>query len=661
MRQDDGSTKKLTKQQILTALKADLKAADTLRQETVTKVEGWRKEYDGEPYGNEQKGKSEIVSRDIKRQDEWQHASVKDPFVSNPDIIRCNPITFEDRAAAEQNQLVLNYQFTRLFNRYDFMTNVIKLFYAEGTVVAKCSWDYEDKKEKVEMPIFAVDPITQQPVQVRTQVVEQIKVLVNKPDAEICRLEDIYIDPTSMGCLDKAQFVIHRYESDLSTLKKAGKYKNLEKVAKGTLSVSDGDDYEEEDETEFRFADKARKKFLVYEYWGNFDVNNDGIAEPIVCTWVDDVIIQLQENPYPDKKIPFLMIKNNAIPFKIYGEANAELIGDNQKVNTAIKRGILDNLANSNNAQKGVPQGALDALNLKRFLNGKNFQFNGSMQNFYEGNYNQLPQSIFSVMEMLNNETESMLGVKSFSGGISGNTLGSTATSARGALDAVSVRRLDIVRNIAENLIKPLMRKWMSYNAEFLQPEEVIRVTNSEFIEVKRDDLKGNIDIQIEVTTAEDNSAKAQELAFLLQTLGQNMDPSMQKLIMSQIAKLNKMPDLAKQIEDFQPQPDPLVQKQRELEIAKLESEIAERWSRTTENETDVRAKTAKAALDEARARNLDSDTDNKDLDFTRRARGEEFAETMAEKDHDRMTSMMQKDQDRAAQGDKIAADLTRQ
>ena len=72
------------------------------------------------------------------------------------------------------------------------------------------------------------------------------------------------------------------------------------------------------------------------------------------------------------------------------------------------------------------------------------------------------------MLGLMNNEIESLTGIKSFSGGITGASLGSTATAARGAMDATSTRRLNIVRNIAENLIKPLMRKWIAYNAEFL-------------------------------------------------------------------------------------------------------------------------------------------------------------------------------------------------
>jgi hypothetical protein len=622
--------RKPTKVKVLKDLKEDMRSADTLRLEMVGKIECWRKEYRGDPYGNEQKGKSEIVSRDIKRQDEWQHASIKDPFVADPDIVKAGPVTAEDRPLAEQNETVLNNQFCRHFPRYKFMTDVIKLHYSEGTVVAKTSWDYEDEIIKEEVPIFGMD-FEGNVSQVGTKEVKRLKVKVNKPHAQVCRIEDIYMDPTSEGDMDKAQFVIHRYESDLSTLRKTKKYKNLKKLAAkiGDRQGYDNSDYEEEDETEFKFVDKPRKKFLVHEYWGNYDVDGDGIAEPIVCTWVEDIMLQLQSNPYPDKKIPFLVLANNSTPFKIYGEGNAELIGDNQKMNTAIKRGIIDNMANSNNAQKGMRVGSLDAINKKRFLNGKNFEYNGSQGDFYEGGYNAIPNSVFSVMEQNNNETESMLGVKAFSGGIQGSQLGSTARAAGGVLDAVSVRRVDIVRNIAENLIKPLMRKWMAYNAEFLSEEEVVRITNKQYIPHHPDDLDGSVDIEIQVSTAEDNEAKAQKLSFLLQTLGPEMDQGMRNIVMSRIAKLQRMPDLAEQMATYKPEPDPFVEKMKMLEMKKLMSEITERESRTAENQASLAQIEASTTLDLARARELGSNADLKDQDFVRKADGKEFNEEM--------------------------------
>ena len=482
---------KIKKGELLSALKADLKAADLLKRDQDAVISKWKAEYNGQAYGNEQKGKSAIVSRDIKKQSEWQHATIVDPFVSTSDVIKCIPITWEDKEAARQNELLLNTQFCRKFDRFNFMSKAVKVLDREGTLVVQTGWDYEDEEVTTTAEMVIVDPDTGNEMIVEQEVTETI-VKKNQPTAKVCRNEDIYIDPTCQDNLDNAQFVIYRYETDLSSLKKDGRYKNLEQVAR---HGREDYDYDPPDETEFKFADEPRKKLVVYEYWGNYDVDGDGIAEPIVCAWINDVIIRLQSNPYPDGKPPFIVVPFNSVPFKIHGEANAELIGDNQKVKTAIIRGIIDNMAQSNNGQVAIRKGALDQVNRKKFLAGHNFEFNGTPNDFWQGSYNNIPGSAFDMIGLMNNEIESITGTKSFSGGINAGSLGATATGARGALDATATRRINIVRNIAENLVKPLVRKWMAYNSEFLEDEEIVRITNEEYVPVRRDDLEGKIDL----------------------------------------------------------------------------------------------------------------------------------------------------------------------
>jgi len=238
----------------------------------------------------------------------------------------------------------------------------------------------------------------------------------------------------------------------------------------------------------------------------------------------------------------------------------------------------------------------------------------------------------------MNNEAEAMTGVRAFGIGNGGGS----ATAARGALDATAARRINIVRNVNENLVKPLLRKWMMYNSEFLEEEQVIRITNEEFIDIKRDDLEGNIDIDIQVSTAEDNASKAQELSFLLQTVGPSEDPGIRKLIMIEIMKLQKMPDAAKKLEEYQPEPDPYVEQMKQLEMAKLQAEIAERQSRANENGVDIEVKTAKAELDRAKARATGSKADLDDLTFLEKESGVDQEKIMQQKEHDRLSKMDQ-------------------
>ena len=619
-----------------------MKAADILRLEWFNKISDYRNQTFGRPYGNEIKGKSQIVSQDIRKQLEWMIPSLADPFLSSPDIIKCNPITWEDVPSARQNELLLNTQFCRKFPRYNFLMKSLKVLAMEGTLVVQTGWDYEDEEVEEMVETVVIDPESgEEMIIMAKQKVTKVK--KNQPTAVVCRNEDIYIDPTCMDNMDKCQFVIHRYETDLSSLRADGRYKNLDQVEKHEGQVRDNG-YYPQDHTYFTFEDKARKKMVMYEYWGNYDVNEDGIAEPIVCSWIGNTVVRLQSNPYPDKKPPFIVVPFNAVPFQIYGDSLASVIGDNQKVKTAIIRGVIDNMAQSNNGQVGMKKGSLDIANRKKFLQGNNFEYNGDKGDFWQGSYNQIPGSAFDVMTLMNNEIESQTGVKSFSGGITGNALGSSATGARGALDATATRRISLVRNIAENLIKPLMRKWMSYNAEFLEAEEIVRITNEEFIPIKRDDLTGNIDIDISISTAEDNNAKSQELSFLLQTLGNTMPFEMTQMIIAEIAKLSRMPDLEKRIRDFKQEPDPAAQQMQQaemerlaLENQKLQSEIVRNNARAGEDEIDIQLKMQKAQVEAAKARKLGSEADMTDLDFLLKNDGIDRADKATEREEKRL------------------------
>lgn len=617
----------IKKSELLQALKADLREAERMQKDWFIKRETWLSETYGNQYGNEEEGKSKIVSKDIKKQLEWMLPSLSDPFLSTANVIKCSPVTFEDTKAARQNELLLNTQFCRKFDRYNFIMKALRVLIAEGSVVIQSGWDYEDE-EIVQMQEVVKSTIEGDEY-IEMERVPTTKVIRNQPTAIVCRNEDIFIDPTCLDDMDKCQFVIHRYQTSLSALKADGRYKNLDKVEKEQPTLMSEPQYYREDLTYFEFKDAARKKFVLNEYWGYYDIDGDGELEPIVCAWVGNTIVRLETNPYPDKKPPFIIVPFTAIPFQLFGEAMAETIGDNQKVKTAITRGIIDNMARSVNGQIGILRGSLDMANRKKFLAGKNFEYNGSPNSFWQGSYNEIPGSVFNMLGLMSNEIESQTGVKSFSGGINGNTLGTTATGARGALDATASRRLSLVRNIAENLIKPLMRKWMAYNSEFLQDEEIIRITNEEFVPIRRDDLDGRIDIDIGISTAEDNAAKSQELSFLLQTVGPSEDPAIRREIMAQIMDLMRMPEQAEKIRTYQPQPDPIQQQMQQLQLQKLileneelKASIEDKKARAGENTVDMEVKKAKAAVEMAKARKLHSDADTTDLDFLMKNEG---------------------------------------
>jgi hypothetical protein len=235
--------------------------------------------------------------------------------------------------------------------------------------------------------------------------------------------------------------------------------------------------------------------------------------------------------------------------------------------------------------------------------------------------YPQIPESAQFMLQMQNMEAESLTGVKSFSQGVSGQSLGDVAAGVRGALDAASKRELGILRRLSSGIVR-IGRKIISMNAEFLSDKEVVRITNDDFVMIRRDDLAGNFDLKLSISTAEEDNNKAEQLAFLLQTVGPNGDPEMTKMILSDIAKLRKMPELAKRIESFQPQPDPLAQEKAQLEIELLKAQIAKENAQAMQYQAGAQLDVAKVGTEGAKQQHLKSDTDLMNLDFVEQESG---------------------------------------
>jgi len=660
-------------------LKQDLTEAQSAHTSHTIDVERWLEALNGSQKLKTKAGRSKIVPKLIRKQAEWRYASLSEPFLSTDDLFNTAPATFEDKQAAEQNGQVLNYQINCKIDKTKFIDEYVRTCVDEGTAITKLGWEYEEEVIEVEVPVMEQVPVQDpqqammmqqqglppvQEVQVGTEMQEQTKIIKNQPTIEVCNYNNVIIDPTCEGDIDRAEFVIYSFETSMSQLKKDGRYKNLDLVNNDSASVLSTPDHSVDDESSFTFKDKPRKKLVAYEYWGFWDINNTGEVEPFVATWIGDTLVRMEENPFPDKKLPFVIVQYLPKRKSVYGEPDGVLIEDNQKIIGAVTRGMIDVIGRSANGQMGTRKDALDVANYRKFERGEDFKFNSNVdprQAFHMETYPEIPQSALNMLNLQNNEAESLTGVKAFSSGISGQALGTTATGIRSALDATSKRELGILRRLS-NGINQIGRKIISMNAEFLGDEEIIRITNEEFVAVSREDLGGNYDIKLNISTAEADTEKAQELSFMLQTMGNNMPPEMSQMVLSDIAKLRKMPELAKKIAEYQPQPDPMAQQKAQLELQLLQAQIANEQAKAQENSVDVGLKQAKTATEQAKARGMHSKSDLDDLDFVNKESGvpdankEEqmklaHAQEMQKKEFDRLSNLDDKAMDSMMQG----------
>lgn len=639
----------------LATLRGDLEASKPSHDEQASKIKKWVDllNVTGKAKPPAIKGRSAIQPKLVRRQAEWRYSALTEPFLGTNKLYKVSPVTHEDVQAARQNELLLNWQFRTKLNRIKFVDDYVRAVVDEGTAVLKTGWVRVAQTVKKMAPEMSLYPMQtqaevaefQQALQMRDEdpnsveqlsmelreallhydetgeptvaivtgevEVEEEVILENRPTVEILNPLNVYIDPTCGGDLDNALFVIYSFETNKAELgKQKDRYKNLDRVNWEAVSPATEGDHTTRSPSDFAFKDATRKKVVAYEYWGYFDIEGNGTLKPIVATWIGDTMIRLEENPFPDGKVPFVLVPYLPVKREVFGEPDAELLEDNQQLLGAVSRGIVDLLGRSANGQQGFAKGMLDPLNRRRYDNGQDYEFNPTMnpqQGVIEHKYPEIPQSAMAMLTLQNQEAEALTGVKSFAGGISGEAYGDVAAGIRGMLDAASKREMAILRRLAQG-ISQIGRKIIAMNAEYLSEMEVVRVTNDEYVQIAREDLPGEFDLEVDIATAEVDNAKSQDLGYMLQTMGPNMDPQISMQLLAEIADLKRMPALAHRLRNWKPQPDPVQEQLKQLELQKMQAEVAKLQS-------DIE-------LNQARAKLAASQADKTDLDYVEQETG---------------------------------------
>lgn len=645
----------------LAELRADLESSKGFHTAQMGKIRRWNDLM--QATSDKRKGsvgRSKFQPKLVRRQAEWRYSALTEPFLGSEKLFDVSPVTFEDKAAAEQNALVLNWQFRTKLNRVKLIDDYVRTAVDEGTAILRVGWKRNSIMVQKEVPVFeyaAIESeedmqVLQKAIELRTvnpreydetapeemkasvdyylesdipviasivgsEIVDVEQIIENRPTVDVINPANIYIDPSCNGNFEEALFVIYAFETNKAELLKEGnRYKSIEDIDWENSGIYADTNYASQSyQSGFTFSDKARKKVVAYEYWGYYDINGDGSLQPIVATWIGDTLIRLELSPFPDRKLPFVLVTYSPVKREMYGEPDAELLEDNQKILGAVSRGMIDLLGRSANSQIGFAKGLLDPVNKKRYEAGDDYEFNPNMPpeaGIIHHKYPEIPQSAITMLQMQNMEAEALTGVKSFSGGLSGAAYGDVAAGIRGVLDAASKREMAILRRLAQGIVA-VGNKIIAMNALFLSEEEVIRVTNTEFVTVKREDLAGNFDLTIDISTAEVDEAKAHDLTFMLQTLGNSVDPNITMMLLSEIAALKRMPELANKLKNYQPLPlteqqqmmQQLEMKRMELEVAKLEADIQ---------------------LARAKARNLSGKTDLDTLNYVEQESGTKHA-----------------------------------
>lgn len=617
-------------------LKDDFSLMKQHHDEVIIDIKKWRdiKKVQGAYKPKKISGKSAFQPKTAKKTLEWRYPELSDPFLNHEDIIEFRPTSSGDRKIAEDNSILLNYQFSNQINKQEFIDMYVRKNVDDGLAITKVEWEREESKIKkikntyeytiiseedvetlesleqaINLKLTNHDEFRQLPEEVKESVnyslengdlfiakligseeIEEKVITKNQPKLLIIDPENFYIDPSCGADIDNARMMAITYETSLAELYKekenGKKFKNLNKIVISDV-LSDSDHKNTTPDTFSNFKDKLRKRLVVHEMYSLYDINGDGSLESIVSSWVGNVLIRLEENQYPDKKFPFVISKYRHTGENVYyGESDCELLEDSQKQIGALNRGIITSFAKSANGQTGFAKGFLDTSNKNKFLSGQDYEYDPTMpiQNaIHTHKFSEISNGVWGFLSSLQAEAESLTGIKTHNSGIEGNQYGNVVAGIRRVTQSTDRRTQDVLRRLKFGFIQ-IVKKIMALNHEFLEDEKVLRITNSEFVKLKREELIGFFDVKLHVHSQEENDLAVEKLLMLLQTVAPSLPIELKNIMLAEIARLQNMPDLANAIKNFKPAPIEPTELEK-LEAEKLKMEIAEIQSRIKLNE----------------------------------------------------------------------------
>jgi len=334
------------------------------------------KYYNAEPYGDEQEGRSQIVTTEVADTVEWVLPSLLKIFATSDKAVEFRPERPSDAEAAKQATEAVNYVFYRQNNGflalYTFFKDAlltkngyIKVYYEESERTRKTSYKGLTEPQMVMLTMKQgveviggqsyPDPSWQpqgQPGEVPPNLYD-VLIQVTEPFGKACVMaippEEVLIskDHNSVDLRD-ADFVAHRCEKTISQLVEMGYDKDV------LLSLPNSDESwigqsspehlarREFDEDEFSSEklDPAMRKVWITEAYIRVDYDGDGIAE---LRKVVKAGHQVLENEEIDL-IPIASITPTIMTHRHIGKSVADWVMDLQLLKSTLTRQVLDNI-----------------------------------------------------------------------------------------------------------------------------------------------------------------------------------------------------------------------------------------------------------------------------------------------------------------------------
>lgn len=432
-------------------------------------------------------------------------------FSSNP--VEVTARSGEDEEKAAKMQALLNYQITAQNPYHTIFTRLITNALITGCAALKVLWikEYGEKEVEEVVSYEQMQSLINEGFKVRYESVyengiEKYKVKYkaayiskNQPVFEVLPYNEFLFDAKALS-LQEADYVIHRKLVNYDYLKRRqqeGIYKNIEKIKDSIFSYEDDDVLSKRAYDSYSDKNKARRLYMINEYWGRVDIDNDGLLEDVVITTCGNVILSIEENTFG--MYPFFVFSPFLSMDSIAGRGLAELSENTQIVKTALIREILENTRRNNNRK--IFYKVDDLLNPSQMVTNEQYvavRDSADINNIFAPEpFEVISENSFTLVEYFDKENQKVTGVSDIKQGLKQSVESQTATEAVIKYESANSQVQAIVLNFAESL-KETYRFIVYQNQRFIDNVQVVRLLN-DVIEINPQDIK-DIDFDLNIS-----------------------------------------------------------------------------------------------------------------------------------------------------------------
>jgi len=471
--------------------------------------------YLGEPFGNEQEGRSKVVSTDVADVVEWILPALLKIFTTGDEVVRFEPTGPEDEEVAKQATEYVNWIFSRdnagFLNLYMLFKDALlqkngiaKVWWEEGESATRESYL---RKSFEEMQLVLADPevepvahseyrdsgviIGPNGLPIETAVTYHDLVVKRRRRTGAVRIMTVppeeFLISRRARSIEDAPFVAHRLRKTVSELIELGYDQDLVDRLPGSEDDDPTGERRErfalEDDRDRTVADgpnRAMREIWITECYLKCDWDGDGLAERRKVTVAGSGQEILDNEPW-DGPLPFVSLTPIPMPHRFFGLSVADLVMDLQLIKSTILRQILDNLYLSNNGRHIIS----DQVNLDDLLTSRPGGIVRLKNGALPGQGHILPldtplvaTQAFPMLEYIDGVRENRTGVTRYMQGLDADTLNKTASGINQIMTAAQQRVELIARVFAETGVKDLFRKILELVNRHQSAPRIIRLRN---------------------------------------------------------------------------------------------------------------------------------------------------------------------------------------